>query len=91
MTREKAFEILDQFPRCNECTSADFPYSCDECDDVFFMALHALKEPEIVRCNDCEFGTNVKNGAGEDAVECSLDMEHLCHSPEWFCADGVQR
>lgn len=45
----------------------------------------------VVRCKDCAYGTKVKNGCGEDVVECSLDMEHLCHSPNWFCADGEKK
>ena len=42
----------------------------------------------LIRCKDCDFGTPEKNGNGEDCIECSNSLEHLCHSPDWFCGDG---
>ena len=43
MTRQQAFQILDQFPRCDSCEDSNFPYNCQECDDAFYKALQELK------------------------------------------------
>ena len=48
MTREKAFEILDQFPRCVECDDLNFPFHCNECDDAFYKALQELKKHDWI-------------------------------------------
>ena len=43
------------------------------------------KQPEIVRCKDCEHGRlYVKN-----SVDCELN--ELAKDADWFCADGVKR
>lgn len=48
MTRKKAFEILDQFPRCVECDDSNFPFHCNECDDAFYKALQELKKQDWI-------------------------------------------
>jgi hypothetical protein len=46
------------------------------------------KPQELVRCKDCVAGIKVKNGAGEDAIMCDIDLEPHCYPLDWFCADG---
>ena len=56
------------------------------------MTLPCWEEhPQIVRCKECRWGDPVKNGYGEDVIECTEDMEHRCHATDWFCADGERR
>ena len=44
MTRDRAFEILDKFHRCDACESTDSSFSCNDCDEAFYMALQLLKD-----------------------------------------------
>ena len=85
MTRERAFEILDQFQRCTrtECGCAELPITCYECDEAFYTALMALKEPEIVRCKDCY--SKLRPGAN-GVVVCNLDGRQ--HKEDWYCPNG---
>jgi len=46
---------------------------------------------ELVRCKDCEYGDKVKNGAGEDAIECHWCLEPICHHLDWYCAGGERK
>lgn len=59
------------------------------------MVEELLKEqPEIVRCKECHYGEPVKNGAGDDCIQCNNDdlwWEGMLHFPDWFCADGERR
>ena len=46
---------------------------------------------ELIRCKDCKYGYMTKNGAGEDAVECSnhyISLDSICRQQDWFCAEG---
>lgn len=78
MIREEAIKVLDILPLCNECNSNNFPYTCVECGDAFLLAMEALKQPEIVRCNDCR--RYYANGGNCDQV-----------LADWFCADGKRK
>ena len=44
MTHDMAFEILDKFHRCDACESTDSSFSCNDCDEAFYMALQLLKD-----------------------------------------------
>ena len=98
MTREKAYEILDKHPLCNECDSS-FPYNCDECGEAFLTAFDALKQPEIVRCKDCKWWDK-KNGSNYgycNACKHGYSSPHWeigiyrTYDGEWFCADGERK
>jgi DNA-directed RNA polymerase subunit RPC12/RpoP len=90
MTRKEAIELLDILPLCNECNSNNFPYTCVECGDAFLLAMEALKQPEIVRCKDCEYWYFADN-----RITC--EQENVCGrngivvTPDWFCADGKRK
>ena len=54
----------------------------------------ASKQPKIVRCKYCSYGEPVKNGAGDDCIQCSNDelwLDGNVNFPDWFCADGERR
>lgn len=89
----KGLEICYRPPsKCKDCPYHDL---LDEqsCNDVLCLdALTLLKEqPEIVRCKDCRYGEQTKNGAGGDCIQCNNDdlwLDGNLHLPDWFCADG---
>jgi DNA-directed RNA polymerase subunit RPC12/RpoP len=83
MTREGAIELLDILPLCNGCNKVSFPYSCGECVDSFLLAMEALKQPEIVRCKDCN-----NRGTSDCPFE---ETALLIPSDDWFCADGEKK
>lgn len=43
-----------------------------------------MKQPEIVRCKDCRFGSVWNN-----CILC--DGVNGAHSPDWYCADGERK
>jgi len=52
------------------------------------------RDDEIVRCKDCCHGEPVKNGAGEDCIQCNNDdlwLDGNLNFPDWYCADGERR
>jgi len=57
MTREEASEIINNYffytvlPRCNGKV-----VNKRKLEEAINMAIKALKQPEIVKCEDCEFG-----------------------------------
>jgi len=56
---------------------------------------YLLKERDaIVRCKDCRYGEPVKNGAGDDCIQCNSDdlwLDGSVNFPDWFCADGKRK
>ena len=52
------------------------------------MAISALEQPEIVRCEDCRWGRKVC-GNIECFVDSNIPTEY--HSYEWFCPNGERR
>ena len=91
MTRGRAFEILDRFQRCTG-VCYELPITCDECDEAFYTALKALKEPEIVRCKECVHRGNQKKcilafvAEKQDFPVCFYD-----NRGDWFCGDGKRK
>ena len=55
------------------------------------VGIGLQRTEELVRCKNCKFGTNEKNGKGEDVIECSMSLEHICHSLDYYCADGEMK
>ena len=99
MDREEAIKILDKIPLCSECNSSIFPYTCVECCDAFLMAMEALKQPEIVRCDDCKWWDKkdesnygychaCKHGYHSDHWEIGI---YRTYKGDWFCADGERK
>jgi len=84
MTREKAIEVLDKMPFCNEC-DATFPFYCNECEEAFLMAIEALKQPEIIRCKDCKNQDDLRYEVGGKFV---CRKGHGWNPDDWYCADG---
>ena len=60
MTNEEASEILEDFfywvvfPRCNGKI-----FNHRKLEESIKMAIEALKQPKIIRCNDCEYQSYV--------------------------------
>ena len=48
MTLERAFEILDRFNRCEACDTSDNSFTCQDCDEAFYIALQLLKKQEAM-------------------------------------------
>lgn len=71
----------------------DFMYNDSSRLDTLSRMIDELlqSQPQIVRCKDCRWGDPVKNGYGEDVIECTEDIEHRCHATDWFCADGESK
>ena len=90
MTKERAFEILNRFPRCaGGCDELPIKITCDECDDAFYTALKALKEPEIVRCKDCVHrGDSKKCILAFVSEKQNFPLFFYDNRGEWFCRDG---
>ena len=88
MTKEEAFNILDQFPRCTGCDDT-FPFKCNECDEAFYTALMALKQQDIVLCKDCMYYEPTPAKDEPDRGWCNGRCSDLpaVHG-DWFCADG---
>lgn len=64
MTRDRAFEILDKFHRCDACESTDSSFSCNDCDEAFCMALQLLKGEAVVKLmNEREYITKYSGDA----------------------------
>lgn len=58
--------------------------------EVLKVALEALKQPEIVRCNDCKkYGDNKK--CPIEALINSDSKQFFAFDENWFCADGVKK
>ena len=55
MTREEAIEMLEFIIPCGEF---DF---YDKEKDALNVALQALKQPEIIRCEQCKFMDSITN------------------------------
>ncbi|MBR2999378.1 MAG: hypothetical protein IKF39_00130 [Oscillospiraceae bacterium] len=93
MTKERAFEILDQFQRCDcDCRFDELPITCDECDDVFYTALKALKEPEIIRCKECVHRGNPKKCILAFVAEKQdFPVSFYDNRGDWFCGDGKRK
>ena len=53
-------------------------------------ALPAADVVEVVRCEDCVYGTLCENMAGADYVDCSLD-DQSTRLPHDFCSYGDRR
>lgn len=68
MTREQAVQMIENMPISHECR------------EFFDLALDALRQPEIVRCEDCD---NYDSETGR----CAKGVVHGC-AETWFCADG---
>lgn len=66
MTREEAIEILKR----NKPTSDPRMCGTELCEAVD-MAIEALKEPEIVHCNDCKYWLRTRIGE-EELNQCGL-------------------
>ena len=51
------------------------------------IAIILEGQPEIVRCKDCKYAMNFKNG-----FKYICDKEEIkIRDPNWFCADGERR
>lgn len=57
MTRERAIEILDKIPLCG-MGCADPSFTCLDCENAFLMAIEALRQREIVSCDECKWWIN---------------------------------
>lgn len=91
MTREEAIQTLDKMPICVECDSS-FHIECDDCQNAFIMAIHALKEPEIIRCKDCILrGNEHKCVVAYLAKQKNQPLFLYDNRGEWFCADGKRK
>lgn len=90
MTREKAIEVLDKMPLCNEC-DATFPFHCNECEEAFLLAIEALKQPETIRCKDCKHSVP----SSENFVVCTAPYSQLVHTTykpiDWYCPKGERK
>ena len=84
MTREEAMEIMNKLPLCNECDSSNFPYTCVECGDAFLLAMEALKQPEVILCNDCKWYMDENKPSN---LPCRITEK----TSDWFCADGERK
>lgn len=76
MTRAKAFEILDKFPRCVECDASDFPYQCNDCDEAFYKALQELKKPYWISAKEQLPEVNLEKGLTSARVWCIVAFRH---------------
>lgn len=83
MTRQEAIEWLN-FMWEQEYAKGDLsPTPCNT-EIALQMAIDALKQPEIVRCKDCEHGVGYVPIC-EDIYCVMYDQRH---NEDWFCADG---
>ncbi len=47
--------------------------------------LPIVRQPEIIRCKDCEHSKSYSNG---EMFGC--EFGNGLHEPDWYCADGVR-
>ena len=92
MTEEEAYEFINKFPRCRGCDDDSYPLGCDECDDAFYTALNALKEPEIIRCKECVHRGNPKKCILAFVAEKQdFPVSFYDNRGDWFCGDGKKK
>ena len=82
MTREKVAEWL-RFLQEAEHNKADSIVPCTN-EIALGIAIEALKQPQIVRCNDCKYHGSEDCPLFTDAVEFVTD-------DDWFCANGERK
>lgn len=71
MTREQALKIID---------SSDIIYADYEELEAFSMAIAALRQPEIIRCEGCRY-----------YADGHCDMHHMATDPDDYCSYAVGR
>lgn len=68
MTRDEAIKILEQMQRGKIRDIEDY------CFDAVDIAIEALEQPEIIRCNDCHY----YNGERCDMHKMMTDQTDYC-------------
>lgn len=68
----------------------------DHIAEVVQVCVKTVDAVEVVRCRDCKYGEYAKNGYNEDMISCknpetAYMLAGWLNSPDWFCADGVER
>ena len=63
--------------------SSEFAPINEEYQEAYRMAIEALKQPEIVRCNDCKHWDKSDFGW--------FCPYHHDAKPDWYCADGERK
>lgn len=80
MTREKAIIDLNALKFI-----LDNDQYTDEIEEAFDMAISALQQPEIARCEDCEF-TDGERPLADGRYWCVLHSSFM-----YFCSDAERR
>lgn len=81
MTREEAAEKINWL-----YYEADYGNNLpDDMETAVDMAIAALKQPEIIRCKDCQFYAISRQGKSW----CKSSTRHI--KPEDFCSRGWRR
>lgn len=86
MTNQEAMEWL-KFMWEQEHSKGDLsPTPCNT-EIALQVAMDALKQPEIVRCKDCEFGQKCV----PPHTDYWCDLWGRYHDKNWYCAEGRKR
>lgn len=78
MTRQEAIETIKI-----AISQVEWEYPMDYAV-AFDMAVEALSQPEIIRCQDCRF----KGETDSPFWDYWCDRQERNVDREWFCADG---
>jgi len=83
VTRKEAIETIEM-----AISQIEWDYPIDYVA-AFDKAIEILKQPEIVRCEDCKYWAG--NGANVHELPYWLPCKGVMREPDYFCADGERR
>ena len=89
MTREEAIRVLRNEEHENALDIPDSVY--DDWGDAFAMAISALEQQEIIRCNDCKYSDTFPTDADADMPLKCLGIRYGGVYPDWFCEHAERR
>lgn len=80
MTRDEAIEILKELWRYEKTAK----YNDAQIRKALDVAIEALEQPEIIRCEDCKHSKPVDS----QWIRCELSS---CKLPDFYCASARRR
>lgn len=85
MTREEAIHhIMDVITENNSIAPNMVTFDLEK--QALYMAIEALKQPEIIRCIECKHAKSVDSHYW---IRCELSNRYELH--EWYCPSARRR